>query len=76
MTTKTIQITNTKQIANLPWKGNHASDCWLFNSCEAFIKSLSDREEQKRALHLMALHGMGVDKPVSDKALDEYLTLA
>lgn len=68
-----MAITSAEQIAELTWIGNHASDSATFGECDAFIKASADREAQRRALYLMVLHGMGIDEPVTDAILDEYL---
>lgn len=68
-------INRTEDIAALPWHGNHYSDVGLFSACNKFILQLTDREEQKTALHAMAKYGMGIDQPVADADLDEFLRL-
>jgi hypothetical protein len=65
-----IALTDPEQIATLPWIGNHAADYCLFDKIEQFIRyQLHDQEKKRRALHLMALYGMGIDQPVSDDDL-------
>jgi hypothetical protein len=68
-------ITSPEQIAKLPWHGNHASDCGLFEAVDKYVHSLKDKKQQKRALYLMCLHGMGIDEPVSNAGLAEYLRI-
>lgn len=68
-------ITSVEDIAKLPWVGCHGLDYLNFEAVDAFVATLSDREEQKEALHLMAVHGMGWnpnDRP-TDVDLDCYL---
>lgn len=63
-------------IAKLPWHGNHASDNGLFTACNRFIHaqySTGNNKEAKLALFLMGKYGMGIDEPVTDQILKEYL---
>lgn len=68
-----IVITDVEQIATLPWFGNHAADAMLFRKIDAFVRQQTNREVQRRALYLSALHGMGIDEPVTDEGLEAYL---
>jgi len=67
---KSIELTSPDQIPTLPWVGNHAFDCALFEKCQELLMTLTDREEQRRCVHLTTLHGMGIDESVSDEDLD------
>jgi hypothetical protein len=67
-------IARAEDIAFLPWHGNHASDNGLFQACEKFVRSTSDKEQQKLAIHNFVLYGMGEDEPlITDKQLEDYL---
>lgn len=68
-----LKLETPKDIAKLPWLGNHYSDCELFNRCETFIRGLKNRKQQKEALYQMGLHGMGLKDRVTDEALDQWL---
>jgi hypothetical protein len=60
----------------MPWAGNHASDSLLFQACTGLIKRLVDANDMAgacRALHLMGLHGMGIEDPVTEEDVQMFL---
>jgi hypothetical protein len=64
----------TADIAKLPWQGNHARDQELFVHCEAYIRSLTDIDEQRRALRLMVRYGItGTDEEITAKDVHDFL---
>lgn len=67
-----ISLTDPEQISKLPWVGNYAADAHLFDKCDAFAHTLSNREQRRRAVYLTTLHGMGIDEPISDEGLDFF----
>lgn len=70
------KIKEPKEIANLPWHGNHASDMGLFQACEHFIREHAEAgniETAREALFLMGKCGMGVTDRITNKILREFL---
>jgi hypothetical protein len=70
-------LSSAEDVATLPWAGNHASDSLLFRACNALIHKLADAGDTAgaiRALHLMGLHGMGIDDPTTEEDLEMYLS--
>jgi len=69
-------LTTAEDVATMPWAGNHASDSLLFRACERLIQQLADSGDMAgacRALHLMGLHGMGIDGPTTEKDVQIFL---
>lgn len=69
-----FQLRKPEDIALLPWAGNHAWDMFLFERVEHYVKQeLKDKAQQKKALDLMSLHGMGIESNCTDEQLADYL---
>jgi predicted nucleic acid-binding Zn-ribbon protein len=67
-------INHPSDITNLGWVGNYAGDALRFAAVDAYVRdSARTPAEQKEALYLMTLHGMGIDEPISDDDLRQYL---
>lgn len=67
------EITTPADVEHLGWVGNHFSDHERFQAVETWVRAQTDREAQKRALSEMTKHGMGIDAPMTDDELDDYL---
>jgi predicted nucleic acid-binding Zn-ribbon protein len=67
-------INHPSDITNLGWVGNYAGDERRFAAVDAYVRDPARTPaEQKEALYLMTLHGMGIDEPISDEDLRQYL---
>ena len=67
------KLTNVDQITDLPWAGNWRDDHELANICNRFILTLTDREEQRRALVLTEWCFTGERVTVTDEDLDGFI---
>jgi hypothetical protein len=69
-----LSITTPADIATLGWVGNYAADWERFKAVDDYIRHPSRLfEEQREALYLMSLHGVGIDEPVTDAELKNYV---
>lgn len=70
----TIVVTDPEQVSDLGWVGSHHFDSERFDAVTAYVLTCSSKEDIRRALYLMSVHGMGIDAPVSDEDIDSFLT--
>ena len=66
-------ITDPEQVASLPWRGNYAGDRHLFDAVERYVRAEANDEKRHRAVYLAQLYGMGVDEPVGNQEVLEFL---
>jgi len=68
-----LPIKFVDDIAKLPWHGNSAADDGLFKAVARFCRNTTNRDDIRHAIYLQGKYGMGIDAPVTDAEMDEYL---
>src|ERR1039457_6798809 len=66
-------IGKAEDIAKLPWAGNAYSDMGLLRAIARFVARTTDRAQLRLAGELLGSVGMGIDDPMSEEELDEWI---